>query len=488
MELSHSLRMRQQAKLVMTPQLQQVIRLLQLNTVDLVDLVHQELETNPALEEGPDETGGEPVAEAPPETDRAAAAEESMDSWLSLAADGGPREVRDRDREDEIEQMQERRLVAAGTLAEHLLNQLHETEAPARTVGLAEFLVGNLDTNGWLASPLEELTGPAGATLAELEEALALVQSLDPRGIAARDLKECLLLQLRDQPGDTALAQRIVSEHLARLESPRDGTPEALARDLGADVATVVEAMRRIRACDPKPGRPFAEAAPAVFPDGRIEKIGSDYVIVLNDNGVPPLRLSTAYRELLANRATLGEEERRYLQERFRSALMLMRGIEQRRVTLHKVLEHIVKAQRDFLDRGPAHLRPLTLREVADAIGVHESTVSRVVANKHVQTPRGFHALKDFFSNRIAASSGDGTSSAAVRERLRDLIEGENPEAPLSDEQLADALRRGGVAIARRTVTKYREALEFPAAWQRKQKASAAAEHGAGPRSVPPLP
>jgi len=472
MELAQSLRLKMHQKLVMTPQLQQVIKLLQLPTIELIEMVQQELDTNPTLEEGPQESPAELPKEAAEDKADAALSEESMDNWLALAAEEGPREVRDHDREDEQDQMQENKLVHAHTLQDHLIEQLKLLEEPAEDIRLAEVLIGNLDDNGYLTTPLEELKATAGAACDKLESALLLVQSLDPPGVGARDLKECLLLQLREFPENTTLARQIVTEHLTELETKNGAAPATLAKLMNETEEAVRAAMKQIRACDPKPGGRFAEAPPAVFPDARVEKVGREYVVTLNDNGLPPLRLSKAYRELLAKRGTLGEDERRFLQERFRSALMLMKGIEQRRVTLYKTLEHIVKKQSAFIEQGLSALRPLTLREVADAIGVHESTISRVVANKYVSTPGGLRALKDFFSNRMPNESSGGTSGAAVRTRVRDLIETESGNAPLSDEQLADRLKREGITIARRTVTKYREALKFPPAWQRKQDAA----------------
>jgi RNA polymerase sigma-54 factor len=470
MELAHSLRLRQQAKLVMTPQLQQVIRLLQLPTMELIDHVRQEIESNPVLEEAAEEVP------SPESAERAAEKEErDMDGWLELAAQEEPRETRDREREEAIEQARENRMVTVQTLESHLMGQVHLTEAPEDEVRLAEFLIGNLDGNGYLLTPLAELVNAAGAGVDRLEKALKLVQSLDPPGVGARDLRECLLLQLNEMEEDTFLAQEIVRKHLERLGLGDGREAETLAADaltaeLGAPAGKVAAAVRQIRLCDPKPGSRFAEVPPAVYPDARVDKVGEDYIIVLNDGGLPPLRISRAYQELMARRSQLTEEERGYLKDRFRSALMLMRGIEQRRVTMYRVLEQIVKTQRGFLEQGAGSLRPLTLRQVADAIGVHESTVSRVVASKYVQTPRGIHPLKAFFSNRLPADSSAGVSGTAVKLRLRQLIEAEDAGAPLSDDALAAALKREGIMIARRTVTKYREAMDIPTVLKRKGK------------------
>jgi len=454
----------------MTPQLQQVIRLLQLPTMELIDQVRQEIESNPVLEE---------VAEDVPSPEAAERAEEKeerdMDGWLELAAQEEPRETRDREREEAIAQARENRLVTTRTLESQLLEQVRLTDAPDEEAQLGEFLIGNLDGNGYLATPLEDLVNASGADLARLEKALKLVQSLDPPGVGARDLRECLLLQLREMDGDTSLAREIVQKHLERL-GLGDGreaeavAAEALAAELGAPAGKVEAAVKQIRLCDPKPGSRFAEVPPAVYPDARVDKVGEDYIIALNDGGLPPLRISQAYRELLARRHELTEDERGYLKDRFRSALMLMRGIEQRRVTMYRVLEQIVKTQRGFLEQGPGSLRPLTLKQVADAIGVHESTVSRVVAAKFVATPRGIQPLKAFFSNRLPADSSAGVSGTAVRLRIRQLIEAEDSSVPLSDDALAAALKREGIMIARRTVTKYREGMDIPTVLKRKGK------------------
>lgn len=464
MEMSHSLRLKQQQKLVMTPQLQQVIKLLQLPMLDLVELVKTEIEANPILEEGEEVMAPEPAPKKAEEDEF----DGIMDAWVALASEGGPREYRDRDREEEQERMRDNRMVSVPTLEDYLLDQAHLTEANETDLRLAELIVGNLDDNGYLTASLEDLGRLGNASLDDVQRALRLVQSLDPPGVGARGLQECLLLQLRELDGDSSLARRIVGDHLNRLDSLDESGLEALAAELGEDAGRVRAAVERIRSLDPKPARQFAQAPPMVMPDARLEKVSGDYVVILNEEGLPPLRLSQSYRDLLARRESLTVEERLYLKEKFRSALMLMKGIEQRRVTLHKVLERIVATQRDFLEKGPMELKPLTLKEVADAVGVHESTVSRVVANKYIHTPQGLRPLRDFFSNRLPDGSGEGTSGVAVREHIRNLIESEDRLAPLSDEKLVGALKQSGIRIARRTVTKYREAMKLPAAWQRR--------------------
>lgn len=472
MDISHSLRLRQQQRLVMTPQLQQVIRLLQVNTTELEEIVRKELETNPTLEEADEDEPLPPeLLEGPKAAEENEISEKSMDEWLAIAAEEEPREHRDRDREQVFERMQDNQAESAETLEDHLMAQVRLSQAPEEVAVLAEEIIGNLDGNGYLPVPLGELAKSKGVPVERMEAALKLVQSLDPIGVGARDLKECLLLQLEEVEGDKTLARRLVSEHLDHLDHNRPNLAKELALKVGEPEENVGRALKQVRFCDPKPGSRFTPPAQRVFPDGRIEKEGNKYIVQLNDDGVPPLRLNKQYREMLANRATLGAEEKKFLQEGFRNALMLLRGIAQRRSTMTRLLEHLVKVQGEFLEKGRAGLKPLTMREVADAIGVHEATVSRVVANKYVETPRGIYAFRDFFSTSLASEGEGAVSGAAVRERIRDLVDKEDPAEPLSDDKLCELLNVSGVTIARRTVAKYREALKIPKAFERKGRA-----------------
>ena len=472
MDISHSLRLRQQQRLVMTPQLQQVIRLLQVNTTELEEIVRKELETNPTLEEADeDEPLPQELLEGPKESEEKEISEKGMDDWLALAAEEGPREHRDRDREQAFERMQDNQSETAESLEDHLMAQVHLSQAPEETAELAEIIIGNLDGNGYLPVPLADLAKARKVPVERMESALQLVQSLEPVGVGARDLKECLLLQLEELEEDNALARRLVVEHLDHLDHNRPNLAAELSAKVGESVAEVELALKQVRFCDPKPGGRFSPPAQRIYPDGRIEKEGNKYIVQLNDDGVPPLRLNKQYREMLANRDTLGSEEKKFLQEGFRNALMLLRGIAQRRSTMTRLLEHLVKVQGEFLEKGRAGLRPLTMREVADAIGVHEATVSRVVANKYVETPRGIYAFRDFFSTSLASEGEGAVSGAAVRERIKDLIEKEDLAEPLSDDKLAELLVASGITIARRTVAKYREALKIPKAFERKGRA-----------------
>jgi len=470
MELTPRLQQSLQQKLVMTPQMQQVIKLLQIPAMELGEEVRKELETNPTLEEADEE---EPLPEIPDDEKSAAQggeSEDGIDLYLQKVAeeDGAPRESRDFEREERIEKLQSTRQVEAATLEDHLLEQVRLSRAPEGEIKLAEFVIGNLDDNGWLSTPVAEMAASRKVPPEKVEAALRLVQTLDPAGVGARDLRECLLLQLRNVEGDTSLARKLVKEYLGKLDHNRSALADELVKATGEGKEAVEAALRQVRRCDPKPGGRFTPPAQRIYPDARIEKEGKGYIVQLNDDGVPPLRLSRQYREMLAKRDTLGGEERKFLQEKFRSAQLLLRGIAQRRFTIQRVIEHLVKTQPEFLERGKAGLKPLTLRDVADKIGVHEATVSRVVANKYVETPRGVYALRDFFSTSLPAGEGTTVSGADVRERIRGMVEAENPAEPLSDEKLADLLKKQGIEVARRTVTKYRESLKIPGAWQRK--------------------
>jgi len=472
MDISHSLRLRQQQRLVMTPQLQQVIRLLQVNTTELEEIVRKELETNPTLEEADeDEQLPQELIAGPKEAEENEISEKGMDEWLAMAAEEEPREHRNRDREQAFERMQENQAETDETLEAHLMAQVRLSQAPDDVVVLAEVIIGNLDGNGYLSMSLEEMAKTRGIPTPAMEAALQLVQSLEPVGVGARDLKECLLLQLEELEEDNALARRLVVEHLDHLDHNRPNLASELAAVVAESQEEVERALKQVRFCDPKPGSRFTPSAQRIYPDGRIEKEGNKFIVQLNDDGVPPLRLSRQYREMLAKRDTLGPEERKFLQEGFRNALMLLRGIAQRRSTMTRLLEHLVKVQGEFLEKGRAGLKPLTMHEVADAIGVHEATVSRVVANKYVETPRGIYAFRDFFSTSLASEGEGAVSGAAVRERIRDLVDKENSAEPLSDDKLCEMLNATGVTIARRTVAKYREALKIPKAFERKGRA-----------------
>jgi RNA polymerase sigma-54 factor len=357
---------------------------------------------------------------------------------------------------------------AAPTLAEHLLEQLRLVACDGQVRAAGEAIICNVDDNGYLRAGLEEIAAATGISPAAVARALALVQGFDPVGVAARDLRECLVLQLRADPTADPLAIQIVTHHCEALGRRRY---EHLARVLRAPLPRVLAAAARIRRLDPKPGRAFGAAdARPVVPEITVEKVDGEYVVILNDQGLPMLRVARAYRGLTAQ---LSAEERHFVAQRRQAARWFVEAIERRRQTIRRVVETVVRIQRDFFDLGPAHLRPLALREIAEEIEMHESTVSRAISSKYVHTPHGVFALKHFFQPGVADAAGGQVATMAVKACLRSLIAGENGGRPLTDLALVAALRERGFVLARRTVAKYRGELAIPACHRRADRGSA---------------
>jgi RNA polymerase sigma-54 factor len=358
-------------------------------------------------------------------------------------------------------------LTRRDTLTEHLEWQLHLTELPAEEEVAARFIVGNLDERGYLQATIGEITRQSGMSEAIVEAALARVQELDPVGVGARDLKECLLLQVRILKIDDPLVLRILEECLDTLIK-RDF--RGVARALDVSVTEVVAAADIIGHLEPRPGRAFGGDEPVyIIPDIYVHKVNDDFHIVLNDDGMPRLRINGLYREVLSRGNGASKDTKEYVQEKVRSALWLIKSIHQRQRTIYRVMESIIKYQREFFERGIDHLRPLNLRDVADDIEMHESTVSRVTTAKYVNTPQGIFELKYFFNSSINRVVGEAVASESVKERIRKLITAEDPRRPLSDQRIAEMLKVGNIDIARRTVTKYRESLNILSSTKRRE-------------------
>jgi len=506
LELKQQLRLSQQ--LVMTPQLQQAIKLLQLSRMELVGLVQRELEENPVLEEtGEHESNGDDATEAPdaPEggdaAEAAAAAdaaeagefaggetEASAEAAAALApgdevepsqADKiayidwqnyseaypqtGMREARD----DEDRPGFEATLTRRPTLAEHLEWQLQLSPLPEEERRIAEFIIGNLDERGYLLASVEEIAREAGADPAAVERTLAEVQDFDPAGVAARDLQECLAIQVRVLGIHDPLVHRILAECLDPLVK-RDF--RGIARKLGIPIEDVAAAAKVIGRLEPRPGRAFGGDDPVyIIPDIYVYKIADEFHVVLNDDGLPRLRISNLYREVLSRGRETPKDTRNYVHEKVRSAMWLIKSIHQRQRTIYKVMQSIIKHQRDFFEKGINFLKPLNLRDVAEDIEMHESTVSRVTTNKYAHTPQGIFELKYFFNSSIHKLDGDEIASESVKDRIHTLIRNEDPRRPLSDQRIAEMLRVANINIARRTVTKYREALNLLSSTKRRQ-------------------
>ena len=472
MAFETKLRMLQQQRMIMTPMLQEAIRLLTLTRMELIQELRTQLEVNPILEEVLD--GAEEVEPAPATTEAEAeapadgqdpVAEFDWESYLESTSDYRPPPPR-----EEVERLDlEMNLTRGLSLQEHLEFQLYLSTSDPKLREWGALLIGNIDDRGYLKEPLEELATASGVAAGGLEPALRLIQTFDPTGVGARDLRECLLIQLDAQPEPHRLARAIVADHLAELE----GRPlTRLAERLGVTVQEVQDAVEAIRALEPKPGRTFGTEDPRyITPDVYIVKVDGRFVVVLNDEGLPRLRVSPHYRRILAAKSESPREVRDYVESRMRSGLWLIRSIEQRQRTLYKVTDSLVRFQRDFLEKGIMALRPLTLKEVAEDIGMHESTVSRVTTNKYVHTPQGLFELKYFFHRGVPVTSGSETaSSLKVKELVRQLLTVEDAGKPLSDQKIVEVLRdRHNIDIARRTVAKYRSQLKIPSSSRRKR-------------------
>jgi RNA polymerase sigma-54 factor len=360
-------------------------------------------------------------------------------------------------------------LTKPASLEEHLLWQLRLSNVPNEDRQVAEAIIGNLDDDGYLRVTLDEIAQGARCPTATVEQVLKLVQGFDPIGVAARDLRECLLIQTRQLGLHGSLVESIITDHLPDLEKKRFA---AIAKALGVSAEEVFQAGKVIEHLEPKPGRPFAASDNVyITPDVFVVKIEGKYAVLLNDDGMPKLRINQYYRRLLKNKAPGVDTTKTYLEDKLRSALWLIRSIEQRNRTIVRVAESIVKFQYEFMEQGINYLKPLILKQVAEDIGMHESTISRVTTNKYMYTPQGIFELKFFFNSGIARTQGGGEdlSSVTVRERIRLLVANEDPRRPMTDHELVERLSAEQIAIARRTVAKYRGWLRIPPANKRKR-------------------
>jgi len=526
MALEQKLSLKLAQRLVMTPSLQQAIKLLQMTRMELDTLLTQELVENPVLEEAaeaadnpdPAEEEAEPPFEERKEAAAATNGEElnhgesmeniDLDAYFGDYWEGSGYSSMAEERD---EPPIENSLTREPDLYDHLLWQLHMAEVEPRQREIAELIIGNLNPDGFLVATPEEIRAmgdrtadwaedasgmetdfdgtsfagisgidsggaadaedrPRRYSLDEVEAALELVRSFDPPGIACNNLRESLVRQMdfRGVPAD-ALARRVVEEAwdlFLRRQFP------AVARKLGIELATLEEAVELIRTLETNPGRKFSTERPHyIEPDVFVRRVGDEYVIQLNDDGLPRLRVSRSYRRMLQTMRTEGRqsEAQQFIKDKIRSAVWLIKSLDQRQRTIYKVASSIIRQQRDFLDKGIDHLRPMVLRDVAEDIGMHESTVSRVVSNKYIHTQRGLFPMKFFFHSGIDREYGENISSLTVKRKIEQMIQAEDPKRPLSDSELMRILNREGIQIARRTVAKYRDELSIPSSTDRKQ-------------------
>lgn len=480
-ELKQQIKLNQQ--LVMTPQLQQAIKLLQLSRLELIDTIRQELEENPVLDEIRDEGDdmNDPVPDLLTEPEMPAAEEIPPEKEVTIEekivtddTDWGSytdeynasgkaafeTEGKDTPRYDTFVSHKE-------SLSEHLLWQFMMTGPDEEEQKIGTLIIGNLDTDGYLALSAEEIAAMNGSRPEKIAEVLAVLQTFDPPGICARTVSECLLIQAEHLKIANPLVTEIIRNYLPCLENRNYSM---ICKELKAGAEDVNLAVNIIKRLDPRPGKVFSDEEPHyIEPDICVYKVEDDFVIMLNDDGIPKLRLNSFYRDAANENGKFSESTKDYMQEKLRSAAWLIKSIHQRQKTIYKVMESILKFQREFFEKGLACLKPMILRDVAADIGMHESTVSRVTTNKYAYTPQGIFELKYFFNSSISRVHGDAIASASVQEKIKHLIEAEDPKKPYSDDKIAELLEDMNIHIARRTVSKYREILRIQPSNKRRQ-------------------
>jgi len=455
LELKQQLKLSQQ--LIMTPQLQQAIKLLQLSRLELQEYIETELQQNPLLE-----TDITRLKEETPED--VAQRKELKQRWDAYLETYGQDNVPYYE-DDERPSFESTTSKPEG-LMDHLVWQIRLNDFTEKERNIGLFIIGNLDGNGYLPLDTPTICAETSSTPEEVETVLAKIQQFDPPGIAARDLKDCLKIQARQLGLENTLVWRIIENHLTDLQTKNY---LKIAHELGSTVEDVAQAASIITNMEPRPARDYSDDPPQyIVPDVYVVKMEGEYVVLLNEDDLPVLKFNREYQEMMKSNS-MSKLARDYLSECYKSAQWLMKSVQQRQNTLIKVTESIVKFQRDFLDHGISHLKPLVLRDVADDVGMHESTISRVTSNKYVHTCQGTFELKFFFNSGISKSDGSFVASQSVKNEIENIIKAEDPRHPLSDQAIALMLKAKGVTIARRTIAKYRELLSILPSNQRKK-------------------
>ncbi len=464
-------------QLVMTPQLQQAIKLLQLSRLELASVIQQEMEENPALEEIIADSTGE--------------IELSNDDLQSVSSDDSIKEVRieekvgnDIDWENYIHEYSstgrvhtekdsqeipnyEAFTTSKETLEEHLQWQLLMHGPTKEEEKIGKLIIGNLNIDGYLCASVQEIAQVGGFSEEAVEKLLKTMQSFDPPGVCARNLKETLLIQIRVLGINDPTLEEIILSHMKNLENKNY---KKIANSLEISLDRVIAAVNVIKYLEPKPGRQFTTEEPQyIIPDIHVYKDGDDFKIVMNDDGLPKLKINRLYRDAITNGKTISKETKNYLNDKMQSASWLIKSIHQRQKTIYAVMESIIKFQREFFEKGVAYLKPMILKDVAEDINMHESTISRVTTNKYAYTPQGLFELKYFFNSSIKRTNGDSMASESVKEKIKSLIDKEDPTNPLSDQEITKLLAKANIKIARRTVAKYREMLHILPSAKRKQ-------------------
>jgi RNA polymerase sigma-54 factor len=474
LELRQQLKLTQQ--LIMTPQLQMAIKLLQLSRLELMETIRTELEENPALEEIPEGSSADQLGDQAENIATEASAEKEVTIEEKLQEDIDWSNYLDEyntpgrvhfEAEDKDTPRFESFIARKESLNDHLLWQFIMTKPGMEEERIASLIIGNLNKDGYLDVSPEEVAEMSGSPLEKIEEILSLMQTFDPIGVCARDLRECLLIQAKHLGFEDTIVTDIISDHLQHLEKKNY---KAICKALKKSMDEVVSAINVIKSLEPKPGRQFSDDTPQyINPDIYVYKLDNDFVILLNDDGMPKLRVNSFYKNSISRGKKISGDAEDYIQDKMRSAAWLIKSIHQRQKTIYRVMESILKFQRDFFENGIAYLKPMVLRDVAQDIGMHESTISRVTTNKYAFTPQGIFELKYFFNSSIRRAHGGAIASASVQDKIRQIILSEDPKKPYSDDKIAQLLKKDEIHIARRTVAKYREMLRVLPSNKRKQ-------------------
>ena len=448
-------------------QMIQSLKLLQVNTLQLEQLLKTELEMNPVLEAGDElENEADEVQEKDDREKEEKDGDEELDinedsiDWEEYLEEGFDLGYSYNEEVDRNEEHYEPTPVYQITLEEHLSNQLTEKKYPEKVKLLVQLLIGSLDTDGYLRIPLEDLADFAKVSIFELQEALHVLWSMEPPGIGARNLRECMILQLRKRKNTDTLALRIIEDTWDLFEKLK--IPE-ISRHFGVEPRQIQDALDTLRTINPKPGYQYNPDKPStIIPDLIVEKIDGKFVVMLNDRSVPTLHINKSYANLIKRGSNAKRDVKKYIREKFNSATWFIRSIEQRKTTMLKVMYAIIERQTEFFEKGPPNLHPLKLQDVADMVDMHISTVSRVTSNKYVQTRFGIFELKYFFTEAVGRDpEGTDISSERIKNRIRQLVESESTKKPLSDQKISDILSKENLPVARRTVAKYREQMKI---------------------------
>ncbi|RJX18261.1 MAG: RNA polymerase sigma-54 factor [Ammonifex sp.] len=450
----HDVRLEQTQKLVFGTDLQQAVAILQLSAHELANYLAEQLIENPLLDLGEEEGEKENVGE-----EIATPADGESADYLGDYFKEANEPVAGEDAEPAAAASVFDPANSGPTLYEHLLSQLKFLNLSPYDCLIAEYVIGNIGSDGYFRVSMHEVARSLGVSAAVVERVLKVVQTLDPPGIGARDLRECLYLQARSAGLGAGLVGRIVADYLEAVAAGKTGK---IARELGVGVEEIHEAVQIIRRFNPRPGSGFVgEPIQYLVPDVVVEKVGEEYVVTVNESAYPRLTINRAYRDLVG-RADASPETRDFIQTRLKQALWVIKSIEQRRTTLHRIVTALVQKQRGFLEAGIPALRPLTMKEIARAVGLHESTVSRATAQKYVQCPRGIFKLKFFFTGGVNDKNGTPVAAQSVKWLIKEIVASEHPEKPLSDREITCILKNRGIKVSRRTVAKYRADLNIP--------------------------